>query len=160
MSDFGWWKESWCQQIYMAMSENSQHNYILLTKGYGRPQTMFLWRDYDRDIISSRQKIFLGKTVDRNNRFNDFERYDFLSIEPILEPINLEGIEYSPDIKQVIIGAETGNRKGKVTPKKEWIDDIVKVCDKANVRVFMKESLQSIMGKDFRQDRLIWEIKE
>lgn len=162
MSDFGWWERAWCSEIYKAISDNPQHKYIFLTKGYDNfPETcvgqMFFWRNWDNDY--GEQKIFLGKTVDKNDRFDIFEQYDFLSIEPILEPIDLKGIEDNLYIKQVIIGAETGNRKGKVIPKKEWIDDIVKTCDKANIRVFMKESLRSIMGADFRQDKLIWEIE-
>ena len=156
MSDFGWWEKNWCDLIYSAMRANKQHKYILLTKGYGQPQKMFVWRNHDV-FMTGKQEIYLGKTVDKNAKFDIFEQYDFLSIEPILEPINLKGIEYNLYIKQVIIGAETGNRKGKVIPKKEWIEDIVKACDKANIRVFMKESLRSIMGEDFRQDKLIWE---
>ena len=46
--------------------------------------------------------------------------------------------------------------KGKIKPKKEWVDSLVKQCDKHNVRVFMKESLRDLMGSDFRQDRCIW----
>lgn len=63
-------------------------------------------------------------------------------------------------IKQVIIGAETGTRKNKVVPKKEWVDNIVKQCDANGIKVFMKESLREIMGKEFRQDQLPWEIKK
>lgn len=159
MSDFGWWEEKWCDLVYSAMRANKQHNYILLTKGCGFPQTMIAWRNH-QIFMTEKQNIFLGKTVDKNERFNICEQYDFLSVEPILEPIDLTGIEHNLYIKQVIIGAETGNRKGKVIPKKEWIDNIVNTCDKANIRVFMKESLRSIMGADFRQDKLIWEIEK
>lgn len=162
MSDFGWWKSEWCTEIYRATAKNPQHKYIFLTKGYDNyPETcvgtMFYWRDYNKEC--GKQRIFLGKTIDKNDRFNIFEQYDFLSIEPILEPIDLKGIEHNLYIKQVIVGAETGNRKGKVIPKKEWIDSIVKACDEGNVRVFMKESLRKIMGADFRQDKLLWEIE-
>ena len=85
------------------------------------------------------------------------EHYDFLSIEPLLEPLDLSAIHYNLYIKQVIIGAETGNRKGKVIPKKEWVLDIVKHCDEANIKVFMKESHRVILGGDFRQDELLWQ---
>ena len=51
----------------------------------------------------------------------------------------------------VIIGAETGNRKGKVIPEKSWIDDIATECQNYNVPIFMKESLRSLMGTDFVQ---------
>jgi len=58
----------------------------------------------------------------------------------------------------IIIGAETGSRKGKVIPKKEWIDSLVKQADRFGVKVFMKNSLRGIMGADFRQDRLPWTV--
>ena len=52
----------------------------------------------------------------------------------------------------VIFGAETGNRKGKVTPEKAWIDNAVKMCRNIKAKVFMKESLREIMGGDFVQE--------
>lgn len=48
----------------------------------------------------------------------------------------------------VIIGAETGNRKGKIRPEKEWVDKIVELCDRGEIPVFMKESLLPVMGED------------
>lgn len=158
MSDVGWWKPEWGYQVFDAMSKNPQHNYIFLTKcksglnnGIG---TIWTLRSIDKC-----RNIFIGMSLTRDDDFNGLEQYDFLSIEPILEPINLSSLKYNLYVKQVIIGAETGNRKGKVIPKKEWIDDIVKQCDEAKVRVFMKESLREIMGEDFRQDELIWSVK-
>ena len=56
--------------------------------------------------------------------------------------------------------AETGNRKGKVIPKKEWIDDIVMLADHFKINVFMKESLRVIMGDKFRQDSLPWVVRK
>lgn len=52
----------------------------------------------------------------------------------------------------VIIGAETGRRKDKVIPKREWIDDIVNECRKADIRVFMKSSLSEIWGEPLIQE--------
>lgn len=46
----------------------------------------------------------------------------------------------------VIIGAETGNRKEKVIPQREWIEAIVSACQKAGIPVFMKSSLSKIWG--------------
>ena len=90
----------------------------------------------------------------------------FVSIEPILTDVmELPGYHsgytalreeimsrYAGCIEWVIIGAETGNRKGKVAPERNWIEKIVNCCDKAGKPVFMKESLRAMMGDDFRQE--------
>lgn len=90
----------------------------------------------------------------------------FVSIEPILTDImELPGYHsgytalqeeimsrYAGCIEWVIIGAETGNRKGKVAPERNWIEKIVNCCDKAGKPVFMKESLRAMMGDDFLQE--------
>ncbi len=49
--------------------------------------------------------------------------------------LNLEHIDW------VIIGAETGNRKGKIIPKIEWILDILHYCQKTKIPVYLKDSL-------------------
>ena len=62
-------------------------------------------------------------------------------------------------VNWIILGAESGNRKDKVVPRREWIDNIVQVCDERNIPVFMKESLRGLMGEDFRQE-FPWEVSE
>ena len=107
-----------------------------------------------------------------------FTRNKFLSIEPISCDITevedernpgeklLEKFIYGEDrpfhtdgiFEWVIVGAETGNRKDRVVPKKEWIDKLTALCDRSGVPIFMKESLREIMGDDFRQE-FPWEAK-
>lgn len=60
-------------------------------------------------------------------------------------------------VNWIILGAESGNRKDKVVPRREWIDNIVQICDERNIPVFMKESLRDLMGADFRQE-FPWEV--
>lgn len=55
-------------------------------------------------------------------------------------------------VNWIILGAESGNRKDKVVPRREWIDNIVQICDARNIPVFMKESLRGLMGEGFRQE--------
>ena len=62
-------------------------------------------------------------------------------------PFHTDGI-----FKWVIVGAETGIRKDKVVPRKDWIDKLAALCDRAGVPIFMKDSLRGIMGTDFRQE--------
>ena len=161
MSDVSWWKKEWGYEVYKAMSKNRQHAYIFLTKGGAYPSAyheIYSSTIFETPLNDKKRNIFFGRSVNNQQMFNKASIFniDFLSIEPILEPIDVSSLQYSLYIKTIIIGAETGNRKGKVVPKKEWIDNIVKQCDKAKVRIFMKESLREIMGNDFRQDVLPW----
>ena len=63
-----------------------------------------------------------------------------------LEGFCSEGLEW------VIIGAETGRQKDKVIPKREWIEDILNECRKADIPVFMKSSLVDIWGEPLMQE--------
>ena len=156
MSDVGWWKKEWGDKVFDVMKNNPQHNYIFLTKHQTYPSGFHtIWSSRD---FYGLKNIYMGRSIDKNRQYDCEEHFDFISIEPILEPIELSSIKYSLYTKLIIIGAETGNRKGKIIPKKEWIDDIVSCCYNAGVSVFMKESLRKIMGNDFRQDKLLWEI--
>ena len=76
----------------------------------------------------------------------------FLSVEPILAPMEIEPLRALELWGWVIVGAETGNRKDKVTPKRDWIMEIKAQCDVCGVPLFMKESLRGIMGADFVQE--------
>jgi protein gp37 len=81
----------------------------------------------------------------------------FVSIEPILKPMQPCFSTHTPT-DWVIIGAETGNRKDKVIPKKEWVMNIAEECSFTDRPIFMKESLKELMGSDFRQE-FPWEAK-
>lgn len=159
MSDVGWWKPEWGKEVFKSMQKNKQHAYIFLTKKQTYPSGFHeIWssRTLEEDLDCCNRHIFIGHSATKQNELDALAHWDFLSLEPILEPIDLSVLNYNLYIKTVIVGAETGNRKEKVIPKKEWIDDIVKKCDEAGIKVFMKESLRELMGDDFRQDKLTW----
>lgn len=146
MSDLAYWKDEWVKEVMKAVEDNPQHIFIGLTK--------------DFRLFSSFPKNFrMGFTLDRNREnFNfDFNNtpFDFLNFEPLLGRITLP--PSFGGIKAVIIGAETGNRKGKVIPEKEWVQEIVKVANDSKCKVFMKGSLKELMGNEFRQDEDLWE---
>ena len=147
MSDIGFWKEEWRKEVFNAIRENPQHSYIALTK------CKEVYIPYWLRQGEMQGRFFLGQTQTSGvvyNGFNECYR-DFLSAEPLLGELHFNGFG---GIRTVIIGAETGNRKGKVVPKRLWIDKIVDECDSKGVAVFMKESLRKLMGDDFRQDKL------
>ena len=156
MSDIGTWKQEWFNAVANAIHNNPQHRYIALTKKWDN-----IIQKFRRTNVATIPNLYIGMSITTQNQADDlaqiaFDYPDFLSIEPILEPIKFPLFKM-PRI--IIIGAETGNRKGKVIPEKEWIDEIVKCADKRNCIVFMKESLRKIMGDNFRQDKLPWGIE-
>lgn len=81
-----------------------------------------------------------------------------MSVEPILEQMSRSSIENLTAMHWVIVGAETGNRKGRVIPEKEWIAEIADECKCCRIPIFMKDSLRELMGVDFRQE-FPWEVE-
>lgn len=145
---FGKWvPDSWIEEVFAACEKAPQHNYLFLTKNPGRyiefknlPEKKNMW--YGTSITNPHTIFLWGKDVNT-----------FLSIEPILEPFGKS--EYalkSGFIKWIIVGAETGRRKDKVVPKREWIEQIVEDCRIHNIPLFMKSSLAEIWGEPLIQE--------
>ena len=163
MSDIGTWEQEWIEQVIDAIVANQQHRYIALTK---RPDMLskkliaIRNKRGDRDDfypLGGDRNLFFGISITTQAQSDRVgHAVDFYSVEPILEPITLPWRSFP---KAIIIGAETGNRKGKVIPQKEWIDDLVRQADENKSAVFMKESLRQLMGDNFRQDKLPWDIE-
>lgn len=158
-SDIADWEYSWLYQTFVAMKNNPQHRYLFLTKRMDALADKVLKSSAAASVVVRRGKnIMIGATVDRQSSLSRCTTTpDFLSIEPILEPIHLmnTGME---NVKWVIIGAETGNRKDKVIPKKEWIDSIVRQCNSFAIPVFMKDSLIPIVGEENMRREFPWEV--
>ena len=159
MSDIGTWEQEWFNAVVKAIKDNPQHRYIALTK-----QLHSLSDKLNRTDYGVAQNLYVGASITTQLQANGttlIQRFygitpDFYSIEPILEPITIPAEEMP---KLLIIGAETGNRKGKVIPQKKWIDYLVRQANEHHSSVFMKESLRQLMGDDFRQDKLPWDIE-
>ena len=49
-------------------------------------------------------------------------------------------------LKWAVIGAETGQNAGKVIPKAGWIQDILTSADAAGTPVFMRSSMENVVG--------------
>lgn len=162
MSDAGCWQYSEFEAVMNAALNNPQHKYIVLTK---KPKDLLMLRNkYCAEHTKILKGVYLGASItteyDVLAKESDLRYLDFLSIEPLLSPIkHLRLTLQYGSLKAIIIGAETGNRKHKVVPEREWVDMLVGLADQFGQAVFMKESLRPIMGSDFRQDRLPWEIE-
>lgn len=170
---FGSWvPDSWIEEVFAACEKAPQHNYLFLTKNPGRYCDL-----YRKGILPDRDNMWFGATYDHSSWSNhrvkgrpatfsregkmvhdagDYyfpmypEKRRFVSMEPLLydigEKIGSIGAEW------VIVGAETGRRKDKVIPKREWIEHILTYCNNNNIPLFMKSSLAEIWGEPLIQE--------
>lgn len=150
---FGKWvPDEWIQDVFKACEAAPQHQYLFLTKNPARYERV-LDHYFDPNYWFGWSQTGPQKGV---SFFTHPSIKTFISIEPLLRPFedfNIKGVDW------VIIGAETGNRKGKVIPQREWIEKIVQECDTTGIPVFMKESLRELMGDEFIQE-FPWETQE
>lgn len=152
---FGAWApDSWIEEVFSACEKAPQHRYLFLTKNpqrYGElaragklPQRSNMW--YGSTLDSMKAKRYPGRLLDNT----------FISIEPLTEYMDVGPGSFGRD-QWVIIGAETGNRKGRVTPRKEWIDKICKAADITHMAVFMKDSLIPVVGEENMRREFPWD---
>ena len=172
---FGEWvPDEWIKAVFDACATAPQHRYIFLTKNperYGRL--------HDNGILPTDDNYWFGATmtqgVNENRIANHLPQYNgrpqptyrntFVSVEPIMDDIEARHpmggffTYYAKCIKWAIVGAESGNRKGKIKPQREWIEKIVKACRKNGIPVFLKDSLAEIWGEPLIQE-YPWEVSD
>ena len=105
---------------------------------------------------------YARNNVRRFHMIDDFEKPEFFpnklrlmekkrpqnflltGIEPMFDDVgmvDLTGIEW------IVIGTETGRRKGKTVSKPEWVRNLTDQAHTLGIPVFMKEDLLPIMGE-------------
>lgn len=174
---FGEWvPDSWIEKVFEACEKAPQHRYLFLTKNPARycdlhrkrilPDKNNYWfgatfdhSNWNRKRIDGRPPTFTlrGKMIHDAGDFY-FPHYPenrrFVSFEPLLYDIGAR--IGSTGANWHIIGAETGNRKGKVETKREWVEHIVEYSDRNNIPVFMKDSLIPIVGEENMRREFPW----
>ena len=143
LSDFTGWKSEWRDEIFSRMKANPPHRYVFLTK---RPERI----EFSTDM----ENVWIGVTVTHRNelhRIDDLRnhikcRHYHVTFEPMFSPmpsdIDFTGIDW------VVVGTETGKRKGKSDSKPEWVDNILRQTSDRGIPTFMKEDLLPIMGEE------------
>jgi protein gp37 len=131
-----WVPDSWIRDVITAVRFASQHTFQFLTKNPKRYKR-FNWPP----------NAWLGATVVNQAamppaRICDCYRICFLSIEPMLGPIQLT---WKPD--WLIIGAQTG--PGAKPPERQWVEDLTTQAAGLGVAVFHKPNLGP--GFDLRE---------
>jgi len=143
-----WVPDEWIGAVFRACEAAPQHRYLFLTKNPKRynklaesgklpPQH---WYGFTH-VAESDTEEWLP------SNFNMF-----VSIEPLLARPNLHFLNWD-SIRWVIVGAETGNRKGKITPDGDWLEEIYDLCKQIRIPLFpviplfFKNSLKKIWGE-------------
>ena len=94
-------------------------------------------------------KVVVGPDLKKNIK----ARHYHVTFEPLFDDIgeiDFDGIDW------IVIGTETGNRKGKSYSRPEWVLSIAEQAKAHGIPVFMKEDLLPIMG----DERMIQELPE
>lgn len=158
MSDWGSYgvKTDWIGACIDAIREKPEHTFLVLTKRpsmlvstlinmFGIPEN--LWIGVSVTCQEDVQRIY-----DLNWMMPDTCKNRFVSFEPLHGPIeaDLSGIGW------VIIGAESGNRKGKIVPENEWAYRLVEYARNLEIPVFVKDNFAKakIHSKEFPREMI------
>ena len=153
---FGRWvPTSWIVEVLDACRKAPQHRYLFLTKNPAR----YLELDH-LALLPHESNFWYGSTVANMDAVGMYVMQgvninSFWSMEPLLGPVDMAAAEGLPE--WVILGAETGNRPDKVTPAREWVDNIVAFCAENEIPVFFKNNLREHFP-DLPASAFPWEV--
>jgi protein gp37 len=136
----------WLRQIVKVIKDNPQHVFQFLYhfsphRGFF-PKNCWLGLTVT-SYIDAQKALAFSKTYPDHTKF--------FSFEPLLGDPTIPD-EAFENISWIIIGAETGNRKGKVVPRKEWIAKLLNAADRNFLPVYMKDNLPSFPDIKKRQE--------
>lgn len=148
-----WVPDDWIMRVFDACCDVPRHRYLFLTKNPARYAKLAR-----AGMLPKRDNFWYGSTLDsmKSRRYpGRILDHTFVSIEPLTERMDVGLGSFGGD-EWIIIGAETGNRKGKVIPEKEWVDTICTAADLTHAAVFMKDSLIPIVGEENMRREFPW----
>lgn len=148
MELFGSWVEDrWLKHIFHMVELTPQHTHIFLTK---QPQNLRKWSPFPENCwigVTATTAILASAACAWLSLIE--AKVKFISIEPLLEWNQPERgriywQKHCHDIGWLIIGAETGNRKGKppLEQAQGWAKKIIAKTDEAGIPVFIKDNLK------------------
>jgi len=166
MSDWmgNYWPEEWTQQELQMMKDNPQHRIYTLTK---QPQNLPKWSPFPPNCFVGATVTKFAQMADAVSNLAVIEAGKrFISFEPLLGDMPVEGMINF--LNQIIAGACTGKKNeimelckrypkltpmpyGKIwtaQPKIQWVEEIVRACDKAGIPVFLKNNLKPLLIGD------------
>ena len=174
-----WVPDKWIEEVFKACTAAPQHRYLFLTKNPDRYYQLsddnydddnnvigkqFSWGDSDDEL-----ECYFGASASTQEQAESaYENLNcsWMSLEPLMDEFDEDFFVHDNRYSQstetrwawIVLGAETGNRKGKVTPKRAWIENILTNCRETGTPVFMKNNLVAIWGEPLIQE-YPWEEK-
>jgi len=168
--------ERWTFKILQVIKDNKFHRFYLLTK---QPQNLIKWSPFPVNcwvgVTATDSKMAWNAYADLAAIHASIK---FMSLEPLLGQIDTRMIDsFKGIISWVIIGACTGKKNeimelcqrnpdltpmpyGKIwtaQPKIEWVEEIVRACDKAGIPVFLKDNLKPLFAETVTiGDKWVW----
>jgi len=134
MSEIYYWEDKWIEKVLEKVKLYPQHTFQFLT----RYPDIYLRYDFPKNC-------WLGITIVEGIDNIEYQKFKisnpdnlkFICFEPLFKKIsiNLDGINW------IILGAETGNRKGKVVPKRKWFEEIVYHRNMGRPSIYVKDNL-------------------
>ena len=141
MSDFSDWNPEWREEVFARIGQNPQHQYIFLTK---RPEKVRFSTELDNvwfgvTVTSEKEKGRI-KAMREHIRAKHYQ----VSFEPMFD--NIGEVDFT-GVEWIVVGTETGRRKGKSESKQEWVWNLTNQAHSRGIPVFMKEDLLPVMGE-------------
>lgn len=140
--------EVWLEKTFDMIKPYKWLTFQFLTK---QPQNLVRWSPFP-------ENCWVGVTADTQGAYASAlvglatieAKVKFISFEPLLVrmPLHLSYIFDKNDIDWVIIGSQTNPY---YPPRIEWVEEIVKVANKAEISVFQKDNLKPLLGNKLRQ---------
>lgn len=141
----GEWNAPWVPILWQKLmldciKENPHHRFYTLTH---QPYRLELFSPYP-------DNCWVGATATNQTEYNSAVHWlsrikapaRFISIEPLLSPINLHSVK---DVDWIIVGQCTPIRKS-TEPDIAWVRHIYDKCGKADTPLFLKENLRGLVS--------------
>jgi len=139
-----WIPREWQDKIFWEINHNPRHRFYLLTK---QPRNLEKFSPFPDNcwvgVTATNTPMFVEAM---DSIYNIEAKVKYLSLEPLLDwrvdPFILEKDFKAQQLDWLIIGAQT---KPTIYPRIECVQEIVEACDKAGVKVFLKDNLRTLL---------------
>lgn len=136
---------NWMEYNLLTIKKYPQHTFIFLTK---QPQNLPQFSPFPDNAwlgVTATDTYMAVKGLQYLDKIQ--AKVKFISFEPLLSQTCMTASSLA-SIGWVIIGQQTPV-SAKTQPKIEWIKEIVDTADKAGVKVFLKDNLNSVFRPEY-----------